>query len=294
MLTGQNFVFVGGDARMLEVIRRVHDEGANVTLMGFDESSQLPESLTYAPTVSDAFETADAVIFPMSGIDDNGRVDTRFSSRQIVIHERDLGLLRPNTWVFTGIARPRFEAACHRLDLNLVKLMDLDDVAILNSIPTAEGTIAMAMEMMDITIHGCQAIVIGFGRCGSTLARNLKSLGANVKVAARRPSDLARITELSLTPIPMSDLKQAMQGADLVVNTVPHPMLTASVLDCLPTTCVVVDIASRPGGTDFDYAAKRGIQAKLAPSLPGMVAPKTAGRILASTIVRMLKDAQSE
>jgi dipicolinate synthase subunit A len=52
---------------------------------------------------------------------------------------------------------------------------------------------------------------------------------------------------------------------------------------------VIIDLASKPGGVDYAFAEKRGIKAILAPSLPGIVAPKTAGRILARTITQLLK-----
>lgn len=279
---------------MVEVIQRLHGAGAHITAYGLTDAAHLPQSVAHLDSVHAAFASAQAVVFPMSGIDDNGLVDATFSAKPISIHARDLNAIRPGTTVFTGIAREPFEAACHRLDLHLVKLMDLDEVAILNSIPTAEGTIAMAMELMDITLHGSTAVLIGFGRCGITLARGLHALGARVNVAARRPSDLARIREMGLQPVALPTLRVAIQEADLVVNTVPHPIVTAAVIDALKPSCVIIDIASRPGGTDFNHAAERGIVAKLAPSLPGLVAPKTAGRILADTIARMLHEIKDE
>ena len=42
----------------------------------------------------------------------------------------------------------------------------------------------------------------------------------------------------------------------------------------------VVYLYNGPGGTDFKYAEKQGIKALLAPGLPGIVAPKTAGQII--------------
>lgn len=279
---------------MLEVIRQTHDEGAVISLLGFDDANGVFPSSFFEEDVTTAFRKADAVVFPMSGIDDDGRVDTKFSSASLVVRNEALGCLRPGTLVFTGIARPRFEATCQRLELHLIKLMDLDEVAILNSIPTAEGAIAMAMDMMDITIHGSKTVIVGFGRCGETLARDLHALSARVRVIARRPSDLARITEMGLVAIPFEQLQEAVNDADLVINTVPKKVLTSDVMDQMSENTVIVDIASKPGGTDFDYAAKRGLKAKLAPSLPGLVAPKTAGRILARTISRILEEANSE
>jgi dipicolinate synthase subunit A len=52
----------------------------------------------------------------------------------------------------------------------------------------------------------------------------------------------------------------------------------------MPVHTLIIDLASKPGGTDFRYAEKRGIKALLAPSLPGIVAPKTAGQILANAL----------
>jgi dipicolinate synthase subunit A len=53
---------------------------------------------------------------------------------------------------------------------------------------------------------------------------------------------------------------------------------------------LIIDLASKPGGTDFRFAEKRGIKAMLAPGLPGIVAPRTAGRIIAKTLSELLMD----
>ena len=58
---------------------------------------------------------------------------------------------------------------------------------------------------------------------------------------------------------------------------------------CLVQT-LIIDLASKPGGTDFRYAEKRGIKALLAPSLPGIVAPKTAGTYLANVLSQLLQE----
>jgi dipicolinate synthase subunit A len=78
-------------------------------------------------------------------------------------------------------------------------------------------------------------------------------------------------------------------GADLIFNTAPAPIVTRAVLERLPRYAAVIDMATAPGGTDFDAAERLGITAKLAPGLPGIVAPVTAGRIIAELAVRYLK-----
>lgn len=290
MLTGKHLVFVGGDARTLEVIAQTADNDASATLIGFDTYHEEFPDTVQGQLCNEILNRADALVLPISGMDDDGRIDSKFTNDSIVLEADHFAQLRPGTYVFTGIARSRLKAWCAEYGLTLVSLMELDEVAILNSIPTAEGAISIAMEKTDITLHGSETVVIGFGRCGQTLARTLFALGARVKVVARQSCHLARICEMGLTPVHTSELEQAVGGADIVFNTVPEMVLTAGVLKTMRHDCVVIDIASKPGGTDFRYAERRGMTALLAPSLPGLVAPKTAGRIIAASLSRILAE----
>ncbi len=45
--------------------------------------------------------------------------------------------------------------------VRVVELTALDEIAIANSIPTAEGAVQLAMEKLPITIHGADALVLG-------------------------------------------------------------------------------------------------------------------------------------
>ncbi|MFR2331473.1 MAG: hypothetical protein ACLS63_00345 [Flavonifractor plautii] len=54
--------------------------------------------------------------------------------------------------------------------------------------------------------------------------------------------------------------------------------------------CLVIDLASKPGGVDFDAAARLGVKAFWALSLPGKVAPVTAGKSIKTTIYNILTE----
>lgn len=291
MLTGIKMAFIGGDARMIEVVRYVSDLDASTWLYGFDHMQESFPDMQKGVLAPDGLRSADVLVLPVAGMDEDGVVDARFADGPLKLSDEHFAAIRKSAPVFTGIARPALQAAARRHGLQLIRLMELDEVAILNSIPTAEGAIALAMEHTDITLHGSSCVVLGLGRCGTTLARALFGLGARVRVCSRKAADLARITELGLMPYPLSQLNEALVDADVIFNTIPVPILTSDVLSRIPRTCVVIDIASAPGGTDFRFAEKRGIKAVLAPSLPGIVAPKTAGRIIAQTMVRLIQEA---
>lgn len=288
MLTGIKLAFVGGDARIIEVIKHASELDAGIVLIGFDQLATPLSDTVKAELSPDVFAGVDAVILPVTGMDDEGKVQAQYSSSPLVLNESHFDAMPRHTMVFTGIARKRLTTVVQDRELRLFKLMELDEVAIHNSVPSAEGAIQYAMQNTDITLHGSKSVVLGFGRCGVTLARMLDGLGAKVTVCARSAPDLARIEEMGLRAVAMQELLTAVQDAEIIYNTVPAKILSADVLAKVPKSCVIIDIASTPGGTDFRYAEKRGIKAILAPSLPGIVAPKTSGMILARTLCRLL------
>ena len=54
--------------------------------------------------------------------------------------------------------------------------------------------------------------------------------------------------------------------------------------------CLVIDLASRPGGVDFEAAKELGVRVIWALGLPGKVAPVTAGLAIRDTIYHILNE----
>jgi dipicolinate synthase subunit A len=123
-----------------------------------------------------------------------------------------------------------------------------------------------------------------------SVARTFSALGANVRVGARKTEHIARIFEMGLSPFSLKNITSNVSDVDVVINTIPHMIVTSDVISKMPTHTLIIDLASKPGGTDFRYAEKRGIKALLAPGLPGIVAPKTAGQIVANVLAQLLKE----
>lgn len=286
-LKGMGIAVLGGDARSLAIIEDLAASGAVVSAAGLP-ADVIPAGVHYFSEPEACLAGVSAVILPATGVDEKGYLHSSMAERPLAFTEDLAARFPPGIPVFVGAAGQVLVKIAANSRLRLVELMKMDEVAILNSIPTAEGAVQMAMEMMPITIHGSCALVLGFGRTGATLARLLGAMGARTRVAARRPEYLARITELGLMPVPFADLSHYLGEADVIFNTVPVPVLTGEVLDKVSPGTVVIDLASAPGGVDFQRAESIGVNAVLAPGLPGKVAPTTAGRILAKVIIRLL------
>ncbi|MBY7143618.1 dipicolinic acid synthetase subunit A [Virgibacillus sp. NKC19-3] len=276
---------IGGDERYLELIRQLNMlPETTIILVGFDNLEQGFMGLTQMEVDELELEKLDAVVLPITGTDEKGGVETVFSDHPIQLSKQWFKQLKKTALIFTGITNDYLSTVTKEANISLIPLLDRDDVAIYNSIPTAEGAIMMAIEHTDYTIHSSRVNVVGFGRVGNTVANKFAALGAKVSVSASSIKELARITEMGLTAVPLADLPAYTNECDLLINTIPARVVTKDSIQNLPPHALIVDLASNPGGTDFVYAKQRGITAILSRSLPGIVAPKTAGRILADVI----------
>lgn len=288
MLTETQAVLIGGDARQLEVIQKLLELDAAVHLIGFDNLQMPINGTAKTRLTADVLSSADVIILPAVGTDDAGKVESVFSSEELVLTAELVSALPKHAKMITGMAKGYLRNICKEHGIELIELFDRDDVAIYNSIPTAEGAIMMAIQNTDFTIHGSVSMVLGLGRTGMTLARTLAGMGAKVKAGVRKPEDYARAWEMGLEAFYTKDLQRQVTDVDFLFNTVPSMIVTSQIIASIPHRALIIDLASRPGGTDFRFAEKRGIKAMLAPGLPGIVAPKTAGRIIANTVSELL------
>ena len=286
-LKGISLAVVGGDDRELYLIPELQKQGAYIVGVGFENASPI-SGMTLAPSLQEAVGQVDMLLFPMFGTDDRGVVKAKYSASPIVLNTDVLQAIPARVPLLIGWARPALKSEAENLGIQLIETKTLNEITILNSIPSAEGAIQMAMEATTITIHGSESFVLGLGRTGWTLARMLQGIGAHVTGIARKPSDLARAVEMGFHAVHLADLEKEIGRAEIIFNTVPHLLLDRVMLEKVARDTVIVDLASMPGGTDFEYAQMHGIQALLAPGLPGIVAPKTAGRILAQIYPQLI------
>ncbi|MBS4189283.1 dipicolinic acid synthetase subunit A [Bacillus sp. FJAT-49705] len=290
MLTDVQIAVIGGDARQLEIIRNLTELDAKLSLIGFEQLDHAFTGAVKEKIDEVEFSNKDVVILPVPGTSLDGQIETIFSNEKVILRKEMLLETPPHCTIYSGISNSYLDSITKQANRRLVNLFERDDVAIYNSIPTVEGTIMMAIQHTDITIHGSNITVLGLGRVGMSVARIFDALGAKVKVGARKTEHIARITEMGLNPFHLNDLENEIKDADICINTIPHLVFTSSVIAKMPVHTLIIDLASKPGGTDFRYAEKRGIKALLAPGLPGIVAPKTAGKILAKVLSQLIQD----
>ncbi len=247
--------------------------------LGKDKRSECLKKL-YEKEVSivDSIEQAEYVILPIPFSKDKVHI----TGEEILIE--DLIKKCINKTIFSGAIPKEFKRQMEINNVTYIDLMELDEVALLNAIPTAEGAILRAMEATDITMHGANALVLGFGRVAKILADKLKGLNANVFCAARKQKDLAHIKALGYNVVDINNMLDVIDKMDIIFNTVPTMILGEKKLGVLNKDTVIIDLASAPGGVDFKVAEDLGIKAYLELALPTKVAPKSAAGYLKQSI----------
>lgn len=160
----------------------------------------------------------------------------------------------------------------------------------MNAIPTSEGAIMLAMEEMPTTIYDSKVLITGYGRISKVMVKALKGLGADVCITARKFSDLEWAKIYGCDCVHINEITSRLSEFDIVFNTVPVVIFDEKKLPLLKKSCLVIDLASKPGGIDFDSASRLGVKVIWALSLPGKVAPVTAGKIIADTIIYILSE----
>lgn len=282
-----NLWVAGGDMRQAKLAELLAADGHTVHAyalerLGVLDGVEMEESLEGAAL-------ADCVVLPLPAAGEGSLLNAPLSGRK---HPLALVLdaLRPGQVICAGMVGPQTAALAADRGLTLHDYFAREELAVANAVPTAEGAIQLAMEELPITLHGARVLVIGYGRLGRVLADRLAGLKARVSVAARRYADLAWAENCGYGVEHTGQLEGWLCGYDLVVNTVPVRVLREAELADLKPGCLVIDLASKPGGVDFDAAARLGVKAFWALSLPGKVAPVTAGKSIKTTIYNILTE----
>ncbi len=280
-----SFAVIGGDKRQLYCARALCDDGYAVTLGGFDSVAEMKNIEITTP-----FEAAlmsEIIILPLPCVDSKGCIPAPFCKENIELSTELITAMKGKR-IFCGM-KPLLTKACPTLSGDIYDYYEREEFAVCNAVVTAEGAVEIAMSSFEGTINKARVLVIGYGRIGKSLSRMLLSLGADVTVSARKPSDLAWI-ELSGAKSVRTDELYKENSYDIIFNTVPAPILSCILLAKIATRAVVIDLASGKGGVD-KYAAERlGITHIHALSLPGKAAPKAAGEIVKNTIYHILEE----
>ena len=180
-------------------------------------------------------------------------------------------LIGPVNFYYKGELKEEIRDACAQYHVPILNYMASREFLIANAELTAEGLLAYLILNTPFALNGANALILGFGRCGSAIAKRLHLLGCRVDAYDLVPKEL-----------------ENPESYDFLINTIPERVLTEEVLKPLRKDCILFDIVTTPGGYDEDAVARLGLKLIRCPSIPGNTAPKAAGYAIGAQAIGYL------
>jgi dipicolinate synthase subunit A len=267
---------LGGDRREQEIARLAALAGAAVRAHGFPWPELGIAGVTHLDEPAAVLKGARFALFPIPGISPNGALFAPAAGKPIIPTRDMLSGMAAHAHIILGWADQNLKTHAGALGIAIHEY-EWDRSLMLRRAPAiTEGVIKLAIENTAITIHDANVCVVGHGTIGAVLARTLVALGAHVHVAARNPEQRAAAYVAGATPHTLAELPALAPRLDMVFSTVPARVVGKDVLERLPPSALVVDLAAPPGGIDLEAAKRRGLNAIWGRGL-GSRAPVTVG-----------------
>lgn len=280
---------IGGDLRIVRLCEMFSNENYTIYTNKLDKYSFNNDNILECENIKKITDNCKYIISGIPFSKEGVYLNAPFSNKSIKVD--DLLKQLENKILIAGAIDKTTKEKAKLQNIEINDLMDIEELTILNIIPTVEGAIQIAMEQTEFTIHSSRCLVLGFGRIGKLLSKTLKSLGAEVSCVARKESDLAWIKTFRYNVVHINDLKKDIQknNYDIIFNTIPAIVLDEENLKVLKNkNTLIIELASKPGGIDLEKAEEYNLKVIKAQGLPGKVAPKTAAKYIKDTLENLI------
>ena len=283
-------MILGGDLRNVKLAQMLADDGNKVYSFGQDRSDEILDDgrIEKCSSLKSAIEKSQIIIAPVPFSANNENINAPFSHEKILIE--DLVKSNKEKIFISGSLKDDIKNRLDEKYLDVVDIMKRDDLAILNTIATAEGTIEVAIKNTDKILQGSRVLILGFGRVGKIVASKFSKMSAIVTCAARRISDLAWIKAYGYNSLNINDMLYDLKDFDIIINTVPQTILKEKELKHVNSEALLIDLASAPGGIDGKAAVNMGLNFIWALALPGRIAPTSSAKFIKDTVYTILDE----
>lgn len=282
---------IGGDLRIAKLAEILSEDNFEVYTYGLEQSDVVNknEKIVKCNSLKEVSKKSNIIISSIPLSSNAVDVNMPFSDEKLKVDQL-LEVLEGKIFIAGRIKEDLYDKLPNT---KIIDLLKREELTVLNTIATAEGAIQVAMEETTRTLHGSNILIMGFGRISKVLSNMLKGIGANVYCETTKVVNASWIKAYGYEPVLYNELNENLGKFDIIINTVPYVILDDSNLDLLKKDCVIIDVASNPGGVDKNAAKARGIKLVWALSLPGKVAPTTSAEYIKDTLDNVLKELEN-
>ena len=220
------FAIIGGDLRIIKLAVMLAKEQNEIFAYGLEKAEELKNNLKikHCESIKKAIQEVEIVIGPIPFSSNGKTINMPFSEKEVTIREM-MHVINAKVLIAGGIT-PEVYGMANDEYIEIIDIMKREELAVLNTIATAEGTIQIAIENTNKILHGSEVLILGFGRIGKVLARKLAGLAVKVTCAARKDEDLAWIRAYGHMETNINTIGENLSDFDVIINTVPHLVLT--------------------------------------------------------------------
>lgn len=283
MSENKGITVLGGDVRLITAAKLFSNK-ITVFCYGWG-NAVVPDGVIPCPDLNNALDHGRIILLGIPATVDGTNVNAPLCKEKIRLEI--LTDLLPCDTVVCGGMLP--EVLKNRF-VNSIDYNNDEHFQYQNAFLTAEGALMTAIFETDFSLYKSRCLILGSGRIAKALIPLIKTFNADITVIARKKSEREAWKMNGVNAADFDKLALLMETADIVFNTVPSLVLGKEQIKNANKNCVIIDLASRPGGTDLEYAREKGIKAVHALALPGKIAPLTAGKIIYETVNSLLEE----
>ncbi len=273
-----NIVVAGGDLRQVYAANELNRAGHEVSVLGFDEGLPFDVDIEECEELS----KARLIVLPL-GIKKEEFLNTPLSEKKISF-EKFLDQLPKGCAISGGNMSEEEKQLLQSRGFAVSDYFKVEELTAANAVLTAEAALQIAMTE-PISLWGSSCLILGYGRIGRALTKLLVSFGAEVTVMARDAGQRFWADWEGTKSIRHEQLSSVIAKQNFIFNTVPNLLLKEDELSLTSEDVLLIELASKPYGIDREAVEKLGRQYILASGLPGKHSPKTAGKLIAKTVL---------
>ena len=289
----RKFLILGGDLRLAYLAQMLEEAGDKVYVYAMEKNEKIMENqlIEKCKSLKEGLEKAEIIVAPIPFTKDGVLINTPFSDEKILID--DLIKSNKSKILIAGSIKNEIKEKLSSKYLEVIDVMAREELAILNTIATAEGTIEVAIKNTDKILQGSNVLILGFGRVAKIVASKFQALSCKVTCSARKISDLAWIEAYGYSSLDINNMLYDLKDFDIIINTVPQIIIREKELKHMNPNVLLIDLASTPGGIDGKMAENMGLKYVWALALPGKVAPTTSAEFIKETIGNVIDEVDS-
>ncbi len=281
-----DYAVIGGDRRQTYLTEMFARESGRVCYFALCEK---PKEGDLADSLLRLCGAAPCVVGPVP-FSKNGDILNQSADAQALPIDQILSHMNAGQTFVAGCIPEDFRLKAVQKGVRVFDLMKDPQLSVFNTLATAEGAICEAIKRSPFNLRHSFCAVLGYGKCGNTITSYLKGMHCHVYAAANPLGECAQAALVADEAGSLEEFASLAGKFDYVFNTIPAPVMGREILEKIKPSAVIVDIASAPGGVDYEAAEKLGLCAVLCPGLPGKYAPASSAEAMKKVIERFLKE----